>query len=256
MSGRIIIVLSIVIIIMSGIGIFTLRNESQLKREPQLTSVDVIVTSSNVAKGSVLSEEKVSVQKKMVGVDYMKDSFILDRPVSYVVGQLATRDLVANTVLRYEDLYKRSVDEEVQPLDGGLLFTFPLGAREYDLIRGIKAGSMVDVYFRYEVRPNRDDGIVSKSDGVSSRESANLSKFMLMFKSKRVLKVKGDVDPESKDGTSISLEMRPDDIKSVYAIENLGRFYFFPSSDTSATNVSTTGILARDFIKELRGGDR
>lgn len=259
MSSKITILLSIIIIIISATGLVLMRNDTipQATAQERLLEVKVYELTRDIRAGDKISPSDLKPLQKSVSVEYTKDSFVIDRQESYILGQLAARDLKSGSVLRYEDIYRKEDSLALKPKKDFLAFSFPLKYREYQLLENIKDGSLVDVYFRYAKKSSEDSKIVAKSNNPTSTESGNLSKFVLMFRGRRVLGIDENTS-EKPEGVAgyVSLEMRPDEIKSVYTIEDLGRFYFFPSQKKASQGVSTTDILPRDFIKELRGDEK
>lgn len=258
MSGRIIVFLSIVLIVISAFGLLAVR-ESAAPPPVSLLDISTITLQKDVKKGDEILEADILLNKRQVTVDFTKESFIIDKPLSFAIGQIATTDLPAHSTLRYSDIQQRHIFyDEISPRNGLLAFGFPLPAREFDIISGVKSGSSVDVYFRYEKSSGKESGIIAKSENIASNESANLSKLVLIFANRRVLSVRAfDADvknPKAAKG-AVQLEMSAEEIKKIYAIENLGHFYLFPASDAKSRAISTTDILPKDFIKELRGGN-
>lgn len=260
MSSKILVILAVLIIALSSFGLMaTNTNKNQTQAKLQKIEVELLQTQKDIKKGEKITLENIKIIKKSVDPSYLKDSFIVDKKENFILGYTTNKDLSKGSDIRYLDVVApiASQDDTLDvSVDGELAFSFPLAAREFSTIKSLKKGSSVDAYLRYETKTkNSDNGVVSKSLGSQSKENANLSKLILMFKDKRILNIKAKSSDPNSAG-DITLQLKPDEIKSVYAIENLGHFYFFPSETDSKNGVSTKKILQSDFIKELRGGDK
>lgn len=272
MSGRILIILSIIIIVISATGLFlntkTAPNSNSNSDTIKL-STQVIVVKKEIKKGQVIKADSLALENKNISLDYKKDPIILDKSIEYASGMIALKSIPVGSILRYDDIAapqaKANDSAEIQ-IQGNLPFEFALSSREFNLIKDIKNGDRVDVYFGYEKKTkNKDDGIINKNDGsgYQNKENANLVDFVLFLKDKRVLNINQKESViTSKNGKGqipikgfITIELKPSEIKSIYTVENLGYFYFFPADDEAKSKFSTKNTLSKDFVKELRGGD-
>lgn len=258
MNSKLIIVLSIVIIIISSIGIINQRQNKANLNNNKKEIFSVLVLTKDIKKGEKIGKDYLKVENKELTSDYLKDSLIIDKSVDFISdgGYFVNKDLGAKSILRYEDLLKsNTLDDSLDvSVDGELAFTFSLQEREFNILRNIKKGENVDVYFKYEEKAkNTDTGLVTRSDDInkSNKESANLTSLVLFFKDKRLLNI-----TNTNGNNQVVLQMTSDDIKTIYAIENLGHFYIFPSSDDSKEKFLAEKILVKDKVKELRGDEK
>lgn len=275
MGNKVLIVLSFMILLVSLGGLFladSAKSEKAnlaLKKEEKL--VNVIKLSRDAQAGEMLELSDVKLSSMPFDFTNLKDA-ITDKSLDYVVNTTLRGNFTKDYILRYEDIYKPQ--EKVGTLQSGKLsFQFPLYDREYRMLNNnIIGGDLVDVYFKYETKsPRKDSAIVSKKNeeaSFQSKDEANNTNLALMFVNKKVIYMKNAGASVTQIGQPvkitpkgfISLELTPKEIKSVYAVESLGSFYFFPSNKPDKGNLnakyySTQQVLSKDFIKELRGGE-
>lgn len=260
MNGKIILIIATIILIISSYGLFVKTNtKHEQKQQEQKIKIELITATKEISKGANITPDDIKIEQKEVNTEYLKDSFIVNKPLSFLIGSSTNKIITAGNPIRFEDVVFSNNDTSDDSLnvnnEGELPFSFELMQREFNTIKHVKKGEFVDVYFKYETKTkNKDDGIVSKgleNANTQSKENANLSKLILLLKNKRVLNLKIDKNKTMM----ILLQLKPDEIKSIYAIEHLGKFYFFPAQDNAKNSVSTKKILSQDFIKELRGGE-
>ncbi|WP_267524195.1 hypothetical protein [Campylobacter sp. MG1] len=255
MNSKLIIILSIMIIVISSFGIINQKqntsNDNKVKKEIH----SVLVLSKDIKKGEILKNGDIKVENKELNIDYLKDSLIIDKNIDFIIngGFSLNKDLNAKSILRYEDLLKGGIlDDSLDiSVDGELAFIFNLNEREINILKDIKKGENVDVYFKYEEKTkSQDSGIVTRSDNLNkaNKENANLINLVLFFKDKRILN-KNNSNGENQ----VILQMSANDVKTIYAIENLGHFYIFPADKNSKESFSAEKILVKEHVKELRG---
>lgn len=256
MNSKLIIILAIMIIIISSFGIINQKQNLPNANEKELYSV--LVLAKDIKKGEILKDGDLKVENKELNSDYLKDSLIIDKSADFIIGGgfSLNKDLSAKSLLRYEDLLKSNVlDDSLDiSIQGELAFSFTFNEREFNILKGIKKGENVDVYFKYEEKTkSQDSGIVTKSDNInkSNKDNANLVNLVLFFKDKRLLN-KTSINGENQ----VILQMNANDIKTIYAIENLGHFYIFPADKNSKENFSAEKILVKEHVKELRGDEK
>lgn len=273
MNSKLIIILASVLIVISGFGIFLTKGEktTQAKNQHNITS-KVFVLAKDIKKGQIISANDIKMEEKSFNLTEVQDSYIINKPLAYVKDCIATTDLKAQMILKYEYISRNGISyEENLVLDelsnsNDLPFDFTLSNREFGIVKYMKKGELADIYFRYEIKNKESESpIIARSKDNSSKENGNLTNMILLFKDKKVLDIRTDLAPKSpQDSKSINLggtlvlQMNSDEIRSIYAIENLGRFYIFPAKEqqNSSSGISTQEVLAQDFIKELRGGTK
>lgn len=271
MNKKIIIIISIIILLISVFGLITSQENSTKKQlsdlppAPKKVPYSFLVASRDLYLGEIINLSDITTETTLEDEDKTYDDIIINQNKDFIADSILLKNIKKGDLISYSDIARPSSTAynnlRATPKKGLYSFDFQLSKREYLFLNKIKPNEFVDIYFKYETKNKKTIPILPKknlSQQYSNETNANSSNLILMFVNKRVLFLeKTPTKTEEKVLTPIAeihIELSDEEIKTIYAIEDLGDFIIFPSNKNHKNIISTENILTKDFIKELRGG--
>ncbi|PAF53565.1 hypothetical protein BKH42_05120 [Helicobacter sp. 13S00482-2] len=272
MNKKIIIIISILILIVSIMGLLTSQENSSNKNSQPLPVIkkltySFLVTSRDLHKGEIIDASDVNIQTIEDDEGMNWDERIVNKNKDFITNSIVLRDLKKGDYISSEDVARPGSETyhqlKANPKKGLFSFSFELNKREYLILSKLKPNEVVDIYFKYETRNKKSIPVLPKrnpNQSYSSEGNANSSNLALMFSNKRVLflekipPISEEHPNKSKPIANLQVELSEEEIKQIYTIEDLGIFVIFPASKKQKEGISTANVLTKDFIKELKGG--
>lgn len=282
MNQKVMIILSSLIVLISLFGLTLQGGGKSAKAEmvpPPHRSYTVFIAVKNILPGEIITPDDFKADTFQVQEGEDLGDMVVDKSKDFILDSIALKSIQKDQNIFYSDFAQPGSVEynkfRSSPNSGSFAFGFALGQREYAILQKIKPNERVDIYFRYETKnPLKKSGsVVPKKQGYSSESNANSTNLLLMFSDKRVLfleknslpLLKNDIQEESmvsdeqqigvtQARSKLYIELSQEEIKRIYATENLGYFFIFPAINSAQRTLSTENILTKDFVKELRGG--
>lgn len=271
MNKKIIIIISIMILLISVFGLVTSQENSTKKQlsdlppAPKKVHYSFLVASRDLYSGEIINLSDITTETTLEDEGKTYDDVIINQNKDFIADSILLKNVKKGNLISHSDIARPSSTAynnlKATPKKGLYSFGFHLAKREYSLLNKIKPNEFVDIYFKYETKNKKTIPILPKKNPnqqYSSETNASSSNLILMFATKRVLFLeKTPLKTEEKDLKSIAeihIELSDEEIKKIYAIEDLGDFIIFPSSKNHKNTIATENILTKDFIKELRGG--
>lgn len=286
MNQKITIILSLILIILAifGISVSLGKNNSTKTYEKPVEvekEVEFIVYKANedIDKGTFFdSEFFVEKTIKLKKSEASKSAYVLKDDEQDLNNLIFVKALKKGEILSKNNLIKPQENAEnviLKPSANFVSFSFDVENRQYHLIKDIKANDYVDIFFKYEIKNQQKNNFIlanKKNDNYSSnKDSANITNLKTFLKHIRVIgyepkiitleqsNSKGKTITKNvllKDSGNLYLELSKDDVKKILVLENAGSFIILPASNLKIDEeITTSDILAKDYIKEFRGRD-
>ncbi|PAF43372.1 SAF domain-containing protein [Helicobacter sp. 11S03491-1] len=279
MNRKIMILISIMILLVSVLGLFITQGESsnstkQDNIEPSKQTFSLLSATKNLHAGEIINPTDIATQTIEDKEDKIWGDKIVDKNKDFILDSILLRDIPKGEIITYSDIARPGSKEydqlKASPRKSLFSFGFDLNQREYVVLQKLKPNEFVDIYFKYETKNPKNIPVLpkqSQNQQYSSQENANSTNLVLVFPHKRVLFLEKKSSQEKSDLQNLQktpqimahlyAELSQEDIKKVYTIEDLGYFFILPSSQTSQKSqnfLATDDVLTKDFIKELKGG--
>lgn len=278
MNQKVMIILSSLIVLISLFGL-TLQGGGKSQKDEEAVvpkrSYTIFSAAKDIVAGEVITPEdfKADTLQAEEGKDW--GDIVVDKSRDFILDSIAIKSISKDEKISYADFAQPGSIEynklRASPSKGFFSFGFVIDQREYAILQKLKPNERVDIYFRYETKNaiKRSGSVVPKKQGYSSENNANSTNLLLMFSDKRVLFLEKnldlssshttqeeakDLDVRSHSKSKLYIELSQEEIKRIYATENLGYFFIFPTITSAQQALSTDNILTKDFVKELRGG--
>ncbi|PAF46955.1 hypothetical protein BKH46_05830 [Helicobacter sp. 12S02634-8] len=274
MNRKIMIVLSSLILIVAVFGLFLTQSapapKEQAESKPIEQTYSFLVAARDLKQGEVLDGADIAIETltDIQGKEW--GDVVVDGPKDLITDSILLSNISKGQKLSYSQLARPGSEAydkmRADPKEGLFPFGFALEEREYQILSKLKPNEYVDIYFKYETKNKKSVNILAKKDKkqpYASEDTGNSSNLFLVFANKRVLFLqKSPTPPQDTKSNDISppqgvlnIELDSEEIKKIYAIENLGYFYIFPTSVSARSMIGTNNILTKEFIKEFRGGE-
>lgn len=259
------------ILLISVFGLITSQENSTKKQlsdlppAPKKVPYSFLVASRDLYSGEIINLSDITTETTLEDEDKTYGDIIINQNKDFIADSILLKNVKKGDLISHSDIARPSSvaynNLKATPKKGLYSFGFQLSKREYSFLNKIKPNEFADIYFKYETKNKKTIPVLPKKNldqQYSSETNANSSNLILMFADKRVLFLeKTPTLAEEKvfhPIAEIHIELSDEDIKTIYAIENLGDFIIFPSNKNHKNIIATENILTKDFIKELRGG--
>lgn len=271
MNKKIIIIISILILFVSAFGLLssegnaTKNNAKDLPPAPKKISYSFLVAARDLHQGEIVNLSDITTETALEDENKSYGDVIINQNKDFIADSILLKNIKKGDLISHSDIAHPSSEAysalKATPKKGYYSFGFSLAKREYSFLNKMRPNEFVDIYFKYETKNKKTIPLLPKknpSQQYSSETNANSTNLILMFPHKRVLFLEkiptSPQDKEVRPIAEIHIELLDKEIKSIYAIEDLGDFIIFPSGKNHTNTIATEDILTKDFIKELRGG--
>ncbi|MDO7253126.1 hypothetical protein [Helicobacter cappadocius] len=271
MNKKIIIIISIIILLVSILGLLTSQEDTsnkvpQTSPTPKKITYSFLVTTRDLHSGEIINFSDIATEYKEDEENKDWGNILVNKTKDFITNSIALKNIKKGEFILESDITRpgtqRYNELKIDARDGLFSFGFDLTKREYSILSKLKPGQLVDVYFKYETKNKKTIPVLPKRNqnqqylGDGNASSTNL---ILLFSNKKVLfleKIPAQEEQTlpSKPIAQLHVELSEEEIKKIYAIEDLGIFIIFPTNKKQQNNIATENILTKDFIKELRGG--